>query len=709
MHATDWITTTSYGIGGITFLVFGGVLIIANRKDHPLGSLLLWASLTSAIWMLLLAYWPHHPHTPLYIVTAAEALSNSAWLFLIGRLLVGYKSQSPWRQTPVWVAIAAPLIWFLATIATIYSSPSINTTSIFVNAQETFIPGGLTLAIIGLVMLEQIWRNVVPEDRWSLKYLCIGIGVQLTYNLLLYSEAMLYHDINSILWGARGAVFALTVPLLLISFFRNKKWPGSLLISRRIAFHSATLIAAGAYLLIVAGGGFYIRDFGGSWASFWETLFIAAASILLLSLMVSEQIRARIRVFLSKNFFTYKYDYREEWNRLTNLLYRHSSTNGLPYERVIQAAAEIVDSVGGALWTLQGSPPSYRLVASSNLHIPDQDGASFDTSFIAFMTSGDWIITADSSRSDHGKHPAGKPPAWLKHVQNWWLIIPLVLKPDLVGILILARPRIPRSLTWEDWDLLKTVGQQLAAYLSQYEANQSLSQSRQFQAVHQLSIFLMHDLKNLIAQQSLLVSNAAKHKHNPAFIDDMIATIEDSVQRMTQTLGQLQGRETVGLKRRVLVYEFVNKAVKNCEDRQPSPVLELDRKQIGTASSLSVMCDPLALVNVLVHMIRNAQDATPDTGSIRVKLVAKKNRITISVIDNGVGMTPQFIRERLFKPFDTTKSAKGMGIGAYQAQSFARQYGGDVEVESVPGYGTRFHLWLPEADETSMTSSEVST
>lgn len=700
MQSSTWIMSTSYGLGAATFLIFAALLLIPRRQKHPLRWLLFWSSMATSLWMLLLARQPFNPHISWHIVTTGEALFDLSWLLLLARLITGRRGASPWKFLPTVISVLIPMAWLASTFMLAHRVSKPFWVAHAFNPQSNQIMGGLVIAIISLVMLEQVWRNVVSEDRWALKHLCIAIGVQQTYELLLYSEGMLYHEINPILWVARGGVFALTVPLLMVAFFRTTKLPNNLLLSRRIIFHSTTLVGAGIYLLVVAGGGYYIRYLGGSWGSFWETLFVMAATILLLVLLVSEQIRSRIRVLLAKNFFAYKYDYREEWNRLINRLYRHSEADPLPYERVIRAAAEIVDSPAGALWTRLESSPNFRLATTWNLSFPNHDTESFGPEFIDFMASRNWIIDADDHHALDNKHSEIDVPSWLKRTPNWWLVIPLRLETQLFAILVLARPRAPRTLSWEDRDLLKAVGQQLAAYLAQYEANQSLLQARQFQAVHQLSMFLMHDLKNLIAQQSLLLNNAAKHKHNPAFIDDMIATIEDSVRRMTRTLTQLRGGETAGFKKPVLVEDLVREAVHNCHDRQPAPMIELGLNNKRLTPDPRVLCDPHALANVLIHLIRNAQDATPDNGNIQVKVNSNGQRVSITVIDNGEGMSPQFIRDRLFKPFDTTKSARGMGIGAYQVQSFAKQYGGDVEVKSIPGHGTQFQLWLPQLPES---------
>src|SRR6185369_6437743 len=100
------------------------------------------------------------------------------------------------------------------------------------------------------------------------------------------------------------------------------------------------------------------------------------------------------------------------------------------------------------------------------------------------------------------------------------------------------------------------------------------------------------------------------------------------------------------------------------------------------------------LVSALEHAIRNAQDATRDTGTVRLRIESRDRRVALHVCDDGVGMSPEFVRERLFRPFDTTKGAAGMGIGAYQAREYARELGGNVEVQSAPGSGTRFTIIL---------------
>jgi signal transduction histidine kinase len=104
---------------------------------------------------------------------------------------------------------------------------------------------------------------------------------------------------------------------------------------------------------------------------------------------------------------------------------------------------------------------------------------------------------------------------------------------------------------------------------------------------------------------------------------------------------------------------------------------------------------PSLLAAVLGHLVTNAQDATPADGRITVEAVLQDGALVLAVEDNGSGMDEAFLRERFFKPFDSTKGSKGMGIGAYQARQFVEAAGGEVRVRSAPGEGTRFEMRFP--------------
>jgi putative PEP-CTERM system histidine kinase len=201
----------------------------------------------------------------------------------------------------------------------------------------------------------------------------------------------------------------------------------------------------------------------------------------------------------------------------------------------------------------------------------------------------------------------------------------------------------------------------------------------------------MHDLKNVIAQQSLLIENSAKHKQNPAFIDDVIETVKGSVYRMRRILEHLRQNQVQQRSERVELGKLIMQAASQCADRKPEPIVQLCDNQVW------VRADHDRLLMALCHAIRNAQDASRQDAEVRVTVSCTSARCEIHVIDSGVGMTEAFIRDRLFRPFDSTKGTQGMGIGAYQIRETVRGLGGDVRVISEPERGTCLVLELPRA------------
>jgi signal transduction histidine kinase len=353
-----------------------------------------------------------------------------------------------------------------------------------------------------------------------------------------------------------------------------------------------------------------------------------------------------------------------------------------------------------------------------------------------FLTRTQWVIDLAEYRDSPDTYQNVALPAFLEGRHRLRLVVPLLQRDELTGFVVLAEPPPPFEFTYEDRDLLKTVGRHVATHLAQHEADRLLSESRQFEAYHRLTAFVMHDLKNLAAQLSLLVKNAEKHKRNPEFVDDAIGTIANSTARMQRLIDQLRRREVQSLDRRTSLAEVARQACLRCAVRAPEPVLgELAPEAFATA-------DPERLTMMVEHLIRNAQEATGEAGSVTVAVhahrgapadalsatgvyrvsgmsasraaanvsatpaelqdrpveVATTEVACLSVVDTGQGMTPEFIKERLFKPFDTTKGSKGMGIGAYQVREYVKSLGGRLQVQSAPGEGTAMSILLPLAE-----------
>jgi putative PEP-CTERM system histidine kinase len=279
-----------------------------------------------------------------------------------------------------------------------------------------------------------------------------------------------------------------------------------------------------------------------------------------------------------------------------------------------------------------------------------------------------------------------------------WLIVPLICESTLVGFVTLGHPSTAVRFSWEEIDLLRAAGRQVASFLAFEQAAKRLAEAHQFAAMNRLSTTLMHDLRHLIAQQALVVQNAERHRGNPLFFDDAILTIDNSVKRMTRLMDSLRNGVLTEQSQRTELSDACAQAVRHCALRQPAPSLDMADR------GAEVVVNSERLVRVLEHIIRNAQDATPSHGTVRVRVRRSANRGIIEVRDSGAGMDADFIRNRLFRPFNTTKGKRGLGIGTYEAREFVRQCGGSVEVESAPGRGTRFIINLPLAP--ALTTAE---
>ena len=682
------IPASSYLAGAVSFLALT-LLLVLRWRGRLHGSALLLACVASTFWCagqaLHIAGALAIPVVVLYVLEIAR---GAAWLRLLLQLLAGAEA----ARLPDRVRVIVHGVW-LGALALV-AAPLVIGRALPGAAQ---IIGPFLIALTGLVLVEQLYRNTAPERRWSVKHLCLGLGGMFAYDLYLYADGLLFQQLDVELWSARGAINALIVPLIGLAAARNPHWSLELSLSRHLAFYTTGLAAVGIYLLAMAAGGYYLRYYGGTWGAIAQIVFLFAAGLILLVALFSGQVRARWKVLLSKHFYRYKYDYREEWLRLIQILFAAPSNETLP-ERAVNAVADLVESPLGGLWL---DRKGAYAPAGGDLAGPNSPIVPSNASMVRYLASDQWIIDVPELRAGHHRYRDLELPAWLLSEPRAWLVLPLLVETRLLGFILLARPRATRSLDWEDFALLKTVGRQVAGVLAQHEAAQALAETRQFEAYNRLTAFIMHDLKNLIAQQSLVVKNAARHKDNPQFVEDAIRTVDNSVQRMSRLLEQLRRGEAGSPARRTRLRSVAEEVVATCAQRRPQPVLDLQ------AEGLEVYLAPERLALVLSHVITNAQDATPADGWVRVTLRQESDHGVIEVSDNGCGMDEQFVRDRLFRPFDTTKGSKGMGIGAYQTREFVRASGGEVQVQSQPGGGTRFVIRLPLAGASANMPGEA--
>jgi putative PEP-CTERM system histidine kinase len=309
---------------------------------------------------------------------------------------------------------------------------------------------------------------------------------------------------------------------------------------------------------------------------------------------------------------------------------------------------------------------------------------------ISYFQSSDWIIDIDELATFPERYENLTIDDRLAAIPDAWLIVPIKHHEALIGFVLLVRSKTNPLINWEDRDLIKAAAKQAGGYLALLQASEALNRANQFEAFNRLSAFVVHDLKNLIAQLELIVKNAERHRNNPAFMDDAVKTIGYAVSKMGRLLAQLrQGRFESTDTKQFYIEESVAKAVNELYAYQPKPQLNI------RDNYLEIIADKDRFTAIMVHMIKNAQEATDINGEVTVSVKKQDEHAIITIQDNGSGMESKFVRESLFRPFQTTKGNAGMGIGVYETKEYVNSLNGSLSVKSHIGEGTIFTISIP--------------
>jgi len=449
--------------------------------------------------------------------------------------------------------------------------------------------------------------------------------------------------------------------------------------------------------VVMALLGYIVKFFGGEWGAPIQIVLFLIAIVLLASLFLSHEFRTRLKVFITKHFYANQFDYRVEWVALTTTLSAEGKTLNEIYACALQGWMQGIKYDQGLLIKTSGAVS--KVLASANASNTHLDMKMVDD-LAMFVAHKAWIVDFDEMQS--------KPELYEDLPQRnsmmgnfpYQIVIPVFESQKLWGLVLLNAENLEkRALNWELRDYLLAVTDQTANFIFQAESSQALSENAQFAAFNRMSAFVVHDLKNVLAQINLLLANAEKHKSNPEFIDDTFETLEHTKARMDKMLKQLMDKsvdqrlsvEAVDIV--ALVEDLIDT---KCRSQLPHPKLQASGEIIVTLDS-----DKLA--NVLYHLISNAQQASEQNGEVVIRIEGLEHErptdaastLLIEISDNGEGMSAEFVQNKLFVPFETTKGNAGMGIGAYDAKSYIESIGGSITVSSELGKGSVFSLHIP--------------
>lgn len=674
-----------HGICAALYAILAALILLKRRQSRT-GIYLAVAASATCAWALAVALFWHAPLSPLpRWLELAHAVAWYGFILHLYRLSVGSRS----ALTPIFVTmglVALILVGGLPALDILWA-PGGNV------AFSLHVASRLALAVGTILLIENLYRNTDEEQRWHINLLCVALGGLALYDLVLYADATLFRRVSLELFLGRASVTALAAPLLALTAARNRRWDIDIHVSRQAVFHSATLMLSGVFLLGLAVVGEVFRRTGAEWGLVAEVTLVFAGILAVAVLLTSGSTRSRLRTLLVDHFFSLRYDYRREWMRCIETLSAPETYVGL-HTRAVRALAEVVDSPGGALFVRDPDEVAFRWAGSWNLPAataPIPPGHSL----IAAFRDDDWIADLDAD---------GTAREWFPEFQRVWLAVPLSHLGSLLGFVVLTRSRAPFKLDREVFELLRVISREVAGRVAEQRAAQVLQQTRELREYTQRFAFVIHDIKNVSGQLSMLLTNAETHADNPDFQRDMLTTVRASVARITRLLARLQPGMQERARALISPIERVSIIVDTIRHTSGAAVsVEDDGGHAGIA------IDPDAFDAVVVHLLNNAIEAAGTRASdaaavVRVVLHHEPLSLLIDIIDAGPGMTPEFIRDKLFRPFSTTKR-EGHGIGAYQARELLRAAGGDLLVLSRPGVGTTMRLLLPSV---RVAAAEVS-
>ena len=660
-------------------LLFGALGLWALRSDGaamprvPLAA----ALALTALWALAVAGIGESD----LVTQIAAAARNLAWFgFMVALYRSGAIERPPAAISTVFGVVAVVIV-MAATLDALTSAAS--------DLPRPVLDAALLLKMLAtvaaLLLVQGLHSALAPRQSHAVRPVILALGAMWLVDINLLAVAWLVESWPLQLVTVRGFAMALIAMAIAAGLQHRGERPVQM--SRTVIYQALSLVAIGVYVALLAAATSALAAIGGPNARLLQTAFVFGSTAAILTLVSSSWLRAWIKVKLAKHFFRHRYDYRAEWMRFTETLGEPDGAATLD-ERIVKALADLTDSPAGVLLLPQGN----GLTVGAGWNIARADlPAAYGESWQLDRVDPATVIELDT-----GEGADAVPPS----IRAWdqaWVVVPLPHQQRLAGAIVLARPPVPRALDWEDFDLLKAAGRQVASHIAEERAQEALAEAERFDEFNRRFAFIMHDIKNLVSQLTLVARNAERHADNPEFRADMVATLQDSAGRMNDLLARLSQHHRARNDPPVAMplAPLLRRLARSREASHPVEV-------VSKGDPIAI-ADPARLETLLGHLVQNAIEASDPESRVTLAIAELGDAVAIDVIDRGCGMSPAFIREKLFRPFVSSKPG-GFGIGAFEARKLAEDMGGRLDVSSAEGRGSRFRVTLraARADSTAL-------
>lgn len=664
-----------FSVGMLTFALenlFGAIWHEAVTAERAA----FWGTLTLVTKSFLPGIWLCFCLT--YSRGSARALPTRTWLLVLAALLIpvgiflGFRNQlvpvSPYNESGA--------DWWVRSHA----------------AAKTLNCFQLVAAVIILMNLEKTFRAAVGTMQWRIKFIVIGLGIVFGASIYTMSQALLFSKDVLVLSDVDSVALLIGCVLIVTGFFRSGFGEIDVYPSHAALRTSLTFVFAGAYLFVVGVLAQLVARTGQAGAFQLQALVVLLAFALLAMLLLSNRIRQRIRCVVSRHFKRPEYDFRQIWTRVTKSMSDVFDQSGL-----CAAAAKLISETFNVLsvsiWLLDEQDRLAFAASTSKSEREAADVLPNPEQIFASIRSHTKPFDLEKAKGHYAEALRQISLSQFRTGGNR-VSVPLWAGNDCVGVAILADRVGGAPYTVEELDLLKCMSDQVAVGLLNLRLTDEITRGKELEAFQAMSAFFVHDLKNAASTLSLTLQNLPVHFDDPLFRQDVLRGIGETADRINAIISRLTALRHLELNlAEVDVDLLVDDTLKRLNGAANikltkrlglQPKLRLDRDQFGS---------------VITNLLLNARDALGPAGEITIETTQNDDWAVVSIIDNGCGMSPSFVKSSLFRPFQSTKK-KGLGIGMFQSKMIVEAHRGRIVVESEPAVGTTFRVMLPLNHQT---------
>lgn len=678
-------------LGGLSCLALaGGVMATPPRGrlqvTFAMGMVGLGARAFAILILFLSSGNPLRQEASLRAILAAGLALVPPWALFILALTSSWATQSrgPWFGAGLGAGAAVLLVALVPSVE-ISTSPG------------PFLAAHLTplgrygviaelLAIVGILGgLEVCLRTSGRPVRWRLKYLLLGLSGIFLVRFYFSANLLLSNTMLPDYLTIENATLFVANVVIAFSLARNRLLGVEVTVSRHVLFRSVVVAVLACYLLVIGLLGWLLAALGIAEKLFWTSVMIFVSALALAALLLSEDVRWRVKRLLGRHFYRSKYDYRDQWMTFTKRLSSLVALDELA-PQLVAAVTEAIGATKAALYLVDAHDGHYHLASALGV-APVAPTMEPDSSLCRLLKNGRPHPLAPA-RPDDSVEPAYA----VRPFPEATVAVPLFWSGRLTGFMVVGPERTGVPYTIEDYDFLATVGEQAAGAVATTSLSEDLARSRQFAALHRFTSFVIHDIKNAVSALSLLSGNALTNFDNPEFRRDAIATLSKTVERMQGLLAKLTPMSALAGQVAFRPIDLAELLVETANSFRVN-------KRVTLVTNINpvpaILGDRTALERAFLNFLTNAAQALDGAqGQITLRTEYREGLVTCTVQDTGRGMSAEFMRKSLFVPFRSTKSG-GWGIGLYQAREIMSAHHGRLDVASEVGRGTTITARFP--------------